>query len=215
MVQTRLESNQKVKYNSKPYNKFDKVEQWIRITDGCPNDCPFCYCPIEIKTYEIPKIVRNEVEILDMNILANPNVVSIFHKLRNIKVNNKVVYYNFTCGFDYRYVNEDIARRIKSLRVKKVRIAWDWFYKDQFEIKKAIDCFLKAGYRKKQIMVFMICNWKIPYEICCKKLDLLKIWEFKFQIAIGIIKCFLMLFLFFGLIKRIKSLGRSAGSMTN
>ena len=35
----------------------------------------------------------------------------------------------------------------------------------------------KAGYRPRDIMVFMLCNWKIPYSECMKKLDLLKVWN--------------------------------------
>jgi len=26
-------------------------------------------------------------------------------------------------------------------------------------------------------MVFLLCNWKIPYSECLKKLDLLKVWN--------------------------------------
>jgi hypothetical protein len=36
----------------------------------------------------------------------------------------------------------------------------------------------KAGYKQhRDLMVFMVCNWKTPYEVCLKKLDLLKVWD--------------------------------------
>lgn len=175
-IQKRLSSRIIIKYNSNPYNKYNDKEQWIRITDGCPHNCPFCYCPTEIKTFKIPEIIRNEVKVMDMNILANSNYLKIFNKLRNIKNNNRVVYYDFVCGFDYRYINKKVAKEIKKLRVKKIRLAWDWYYKDQLKLKKVIDLFKKNKYQGKEIQIFMICNWKIPYSECCKKLDMLKFW---------------------------------------
>ncbi len=35
----------------------------------------------------------------------------------------------------------------------------------------------KAGYRSRDIMAFMLCNWKVPYSECMRKLDLLKVWN--------------------------------------
>jgi hypothetical protein len=62
--------------------------------------------------------------------------------------------------------------------VRKVRIAWDWFYKDQFKIKDALQILMKAGYDSKKIMVFMICNHpSISYEENMNKLDLCKVWN--------------------------------------
>ncbi len=37
----------------------------------------------------------------------------------------------------------------------------------------------EAGYRSEDLSVFMLANWKIPYVECCKKLDLLKVWNVK------------------------------------
>lgn len=52
-------------YSYGAYNKFDGQEQWIRITEGCPNQCPYCAEPREFKIFDIPEIVRNKVKILD------------------------------------------------------------------------------------------------------------------------------------------------------
>ena len=38
-------------YNYGPYNKFNDVEQWVRISEGCPHNCPFCYEPKEYKIF--------------------------------------------------------------------------------------------------------------------------------------------------------------------
>ena len=42
-----------------------------------------------------------------------------------------------------------------------------------------MEMFVNAGYAPRDLSVFMIVNWKIPYVECCQKLDLLKIWNVK------------------------------------
>ena len=38
---------------------------------------------------------------------------------------------------------------------------------------------LKAGYKPKELSMFILVNWKTPYVDCVKKLDLLKVWNVK------------------------------------
>lgn len=176
MTQTRL-AEQAIKYSQGAYNKFNDKEQWIRITEGCPHNCPFCYEPLELKLFSIPEIVRNKVKIMDMNLLCKPKALEIIEELGEKRVNGKVVYYDLICGADYRFMTKELASAMKNSRFKKIRIAWDWLYKDQLRIKDTINLLLNAGYRPNELMVFMICNWRIPYKECCKKLDLCKVWN--------------------------------------
>jgi len=181
-IQIRLlkkEVNLNKPYSLGSYNKYDKKEQWIRITEGCPHDCPFCYEPTEIKIFEIPEIVRNNVKIMDMNILCKSKALQIIKDLGKKRVNKKVVYYELICGIDYRFLTQEIANELKKNRFINIRIAWDWFYRDQYAIKDAINKLLKAKYKRNNIMIFMICNWKIPFKLNCKKLDLCKVWNVK------------------------------------
>ena len=175
LIQTRL-IEREIKYSLGDYNKFNEKEQWIRISEGCPHNCPFCYEPTEYKLFPIPEIVRNDVKIMDMNLLCKKEALENIKELGDRRVNGKVVYYELICGIDYRFLTQEIANALKQSRFKKIRLAWDWFYKDQLKVKDAIDCLKKAGYNSNRIMVFMICNWKIPFEECCKKLDLCKVW---------------------------------------
>ena len=116
---------------------------------------------------------------MDMNLLAKPQARDILNQLRYTKVNNKAVYYEMICGFDYRFLDQDYADAIKAARFVDVRIAWDWGFSEQKNIKKSIDMLLKAGFNSKTLYVFMVCNRKIHYYECLKKLDLLKIWRVK------------------------------------
>ena len=176
-MQIRLKTLDKPKIERDPYNKYNSTEQWIRITSGCSNNCPFCYEPTEIKQYPIPKIIRNYVKIMDMNILERSDLLDLFEKFRNIRVNNKVVYYELICGIDFRKMNFDLALLLKSSRFKRIRLAWDFTLKDQYRIKDCIKYLLKAGFKSDSLMVFMVCNWKISYLDNLQKLDLCKIWR--------------------------------------
>jgi hypothetical protein len=166
-------------YSLGSYNKFDDKEQWIRITEGCPHHCPYCYEPSEIKIFGIPEIVRNDVKIMDMNLLCKPESLEIIKELGEKRVNNKVIYYELICGIDFRFLTDEIAQALKESRFDNIRIAWDWMYADQRRIKEAIYKLLKVGYKSKDLMIFMICNWKIPFEELMKKLNLCKYWNVK------------------------------------
>lgn len=166
-------------YSYGPYNKFDNKEQWIRISEGCPNQCPYCYEPKEFKVFPIPEIVRNKVKIMDMNLLCKPESLGIIKELSNKFVNKKVVNYELICGIDYRFLTDGLAEALKVARFQNIRLAWDWGFNQQLKVKDGINKLLKAGYKNKDIMVFMICNWKIPISENFKKMDLCKVWNVK------------------------------------
>ena len=169
-----------------PYNVMNEAEQWIRISDGCPNGCPFCYCPGDLEFYGIPQIERCLVKILDMNLLSrvgsNPvgsNALEVIKELGSRRVDGKVVYFELICGVDWRFLSWDVALALKKARFLNVRLAWDWGFSDQKKIRAAVDFLAKAGFRRDLLSVFIICNWKVSFEECCRKLDLLKVWGVK------------------------------------
>ncbi len=176
IIQQRL-LKKEVNYSFGAYNKFDEKEQWIRITEGCPHDCPYCNEPTKIKFFGIPEIVRKDVKIMDMNLLCKKEALEIIRKLGEVRVDGKVVEYELVCGIDYRFLTQEIADVLHKSRFRKIRLAWDWGYEQQFLIKKAIEKLIKAGYSSKTLMIFMICNWKVHYSELLLKLDLCKIWR--------------------------------------
>jgi hypothetical protein len=166
-------------YSYGPYNKHNSEEQWIRITEGCPNNCPYCFEPTQIKVFPIPEIIRNDVKIMDMNLLCKKEALDIINELGSKRVNNKVVHYELICGADYRFLTQEIANALKKNRFVKIRLAWDYGMDKQKAIKKAINMLSRAGFIRRRIVVFMICNWKVPYETNLRKLDLCKVWNVK------------------------------------
>lgn len=163
-------------YTSGVYNKMDEKEQWIRITDGCPNQCEYCLCPANFEYYGVPKIERNYVKIMDMNFFSNPNWTQAAKELPNI-LNGKKIYYEFICGVDYRFMDSSKVQFLRNFNFKHIRFAWDYSLNLQFKIKDCLNLFIKAGYKAKEIQIFMICDWKISFEECLMKLMLLKIWN--------------------------------------
>ncbi|MCD4759818.1 radical SAM protein [archaeon] len=144
----------------------------IQFTSGCPNACSYCYEPKEMKYYDPEIPTDKEVQILDMNFLANPRAVEILKSLPKKK-------YEFVCGIDYRRLTQEIADLMKEKGFIKVRWAWDYQFGLQKIQKKTYQMFIKAGYNPKSLSVFILVNWKIPYVDCVKKLDLLKVWNVK------------------------------------
>lgn len=151
--------------------------QRIRITEGCVHNCPWCYEPTELKIFGIPELTRNIVEISDMNLLCKPQALNIIEELGSKRVNSKVVTYELICGVDYRFLTQTIANALYANRFRKIRLAWDGAYSEQKRIKKALDLLLKAGYKRHDLMLFMVCNYKISLDECLLKLDLCKVWN--------------------------------------
>ena len=177
-IQMRFEKECKLRkpYSYGPYNVVRGNRQRIRITEGCVNNCSWCYEPTELKIFGIPKLERNIVEISDMNLLCKPQALQIIKDLGQQKVNGKIVEYELICGIDYRFLTQEIADNLHQSRFRKIRLAWDGTYYVQKKIKKALDMLLKAGYKRNEIMVFMIANYRIPIDECELKLDLCKVW---------------------------------------
>jgi hypothetical protein len=180
-VQVRFEKECKLNkpYSYGAYNKVKGDKQAIRLTEGCVHNCAWCYEPTTIKLFGIPLIECNHVLIYDMNLLCKPIALQFIETLGKTKVNDKVVKYELVCGIDYRFLTQEIANALHKNRFVKIRYAWDSSFSDQKRVKKGLDILLKAGYKRKDIMVFMVCNYRITVTECDRKLDLLKVWNVK------------------------------------
>lgn len=166
-------------YSTGPYDKSNATEQWIRLSQGCPNQCPYCYEPKKEIVFGVPEIIRNDVKIMDMNLLSKPQALEIIRDLGKRRVGGRVVHYELVCGIDWRFLTVELAHALKKSRFGKIRLAWDYELADQFNIKEAIDLLLSQGYRRKDLMIFVICNWEIPFETCFRKLYQCAVWNIK------------------------------------
>ncbi len=114
---------------------------------------------------------------MDMNFLYNPKHKERIKELGDKKVNGKVIYYELICGIDWRLLDYQIAKLLKENRFVKIRFAWDHELNLQYLIKTCYKHLIKAGYKKEDITCFILCDWKISFNECLLKLELLKAWN--------------------------------------
>lgn len=145
----------------------------IQFTSGCPNNCRYCYEPKEVRVLAPVYPKKGEYnQILDMNFLANPDVMDILKGLPKAK-------YELVCGVDYRRLSPEICGLLKKKNFIKIRWAWDYTFTQQKIHKKVWQMLTRAGFKSEELSVFILVNWKTPYLDCCRKLDLLKVWNVK------------------------------------
>lgn len=162
--------------------------QIIHTSRGCHRKCPFCGT-WKIESEFIPKkTIKSEIKykkivIYDNNFLKNPYVEDILNEFIELKNNKKIIWIESQSGFDGRILLKKpyLAKMIKEAGFRYPRIAWDWGYEKYPSIKKQIDILIEAGYKTKEISVFMLYNWEIPFEEMEKKR--IKCWEWQVQIA--------------------------------
>ena len=155
---------------------------------GCIRRCKFCGTwkiepdrtnkNKEEVINELLKVGKNKVIFYDNNILANPYIKDILIAFQNLKINGKPVIFESQSGFDGRLLEKDpeLATLIKKARFKNIRIAWDNSLEDKGSIQKQIASLVDAGYPVKDISVFMIYNFEIPYEDMIKKIKYCGKW---------------------------------------
>jgi len=155
---------------------------------GCIRRCNFCGTwkiepqrtnkTKEEVISELITIGKNKVIFYDNNILANPHIKDILYELQTLTIKGKPVSFESQSGFDGRLLEKDLelANLIKKARFRNIRIAWDNGLNDKESIKRQLDILNKAGFKSKDISVFMIYNFNIPYEDMVKKIKLCKKW---------------------------------------
>lgn len=160
----------KVFEKSQPdYSLTDVDYQIIHASRGCKRHCPFCGV-WQIEPEFVPKesikneIVKNKLVFYDNNLLANPYIESILKELAELKLNGRQVYSESQSGFDGRLLTFKLAKLLKEARFINPRIAWDSPFEVWNNIENQINILCKAGYKSKDISIFMIYNWEYTFE---------------------------------------------------
>lgn len=175
-------------YNLIETNPHPLNYQIIHSTRGCPRHCSFCYTwklepVISSKKSIVNEICSNKLVFYDNNLLMNKYIDELLEEIAGLKWKDKAVRCESQSGFDGRILEErpELALALKKARFDTPRIAWDGKYNQWKYIEKQIRILEKAGYPAKDISVFMIFNWSIPFlELERKRL---KCWGWKVQIT--------------------------------
>jgi hypothetical protein len=162
--------------------------QIIHASRGCQRKCKFCGTwkvepQLISKSSIADEIVFKKIVFYDNNFLMNPYVEDILNELIVLRKSKKIDWVESQSGFDGReLINRPfLANLIKRAGFRYPRIAWDSHFKHAEYIQDQIEVLLQAGYSHKDIYVFMLFNWDIPFEEMERKR--IKCWEMKVQIA--------------------------------
>ncbi len=159
-----------------------------RCTRGCIRDCAFCGVrkiepDFESKSSIKGEIKKRKIVFYDNNFLSNDYIEDILNELIDFKKEKKILWCESQSGFDGRVLKEKpyLGKMLKKAGFRYPRIAWDWGYVQFKEIKEQIDILCEGGYNFKNIYIFMLYNWAIPFEEMEKKR--IKCLEWGVQIA--------------------------------
>jgi len=162
--------------------------QIVHSSRGCKRHCDFCGTwkiePEFIPKKSIKEEIRYEkIVFYDNNLFMNPHIEEILQELIDLKKEGKIKWCESQSGFDGRILLNKpyLAIKIKKAGFRYPRIAWDWEYKEYSNIEKQVNILKKAGYSSKEINIFMLYNWDIPFEEM--EMKRIKCWEWGIQIA--------------------------------
>lgn len=156
--------------------------QIIHTSRGCIRHCEFCGArKIEPEfTYKksiASEIRKNKIIFYDNNLLANPHIEGILKELANSVVNGRPITCESQCGFDGRLLTPVLAKLLKKARFINPRIAWDGPYGEYKRVEKQLNLLVNAGYRRRDIFVFMVYNWDLGPDEMEKKREKCKEWQ--------------------------------------
>ena len=150
--------------------------QIIHSSRGCKRKCPFCGVkkiePIRSFERSIEKeLIRKNLVFYDNNFLDNPNIEELLQELIRLRNEKKITRCESQSGFDGRFLhkNENLAKLLKKANFKDPKIAWDGPVKGYKRREKEISILENAGYKRKEIAVFMLYNHDLTYEDLEKK----------------------------------------------
>ena len=166
------------------YDLVDVDYQIIHTSRGCIRQCGFCgtykiepewLCKSTIKKeieknqenyYNLKKKHLKKIIFYDNNLLANEHIENILNELIELKKEKKITYVESQSGFDGRILRKKphLAKMLKDAGFKNPKIAWDYGIKQAPKIKEQIDLLIDAGFAAKEISIFMIYNYELPYE---------------------------------------------------
>ncbi len=156
--------------------------QIIHTSRGCTRRCTFCgtwriepefTCVDSV----LPLIKRRKLVFYDNNLLANPHIDKILGELAEYRTaTGHPLRCDSQSGFDLNLLTPERAKSLKEAHFVSPRIAWDWAYKTWARVRNAVGILEEAGYKRKDIYVFMIYNYVLPYREMKEKLEACRRW---------------------------------------
>ena len=153
------------------YDLVDVDYQILHTSRGCVRKCDFCAVYIVEPEWLYKKTIKDEIfkkkiVFYDNNLLANPFIEDILDELIELKKNKTISYVESQSGFDGRILlnKPHLAKKMKEAGFKNPKIAWDHGYDDAEFIEKQLEIIFDAGFNSKDLSIFMIYNYDIPFN---------------------------------------------------
>lgn len=157
--------------------------QIIHTSRGCTRRCTFCGTwRIEPEFTCVDSVIniikKRKLVFYDNNLLANPHIDEILQELAEYRTDKG---HPLRCesqsGFDLYLLTTERAKLLNKAHFVNPRIAWDGRYKSWPRVKQAIELLKKAGYKRKEIYIFMIYNHSLSYREMKQKLEACRRWR--------------------------------------
>jgi len=144
---------------------YSLIPEWktsiLFSSRGCIRKCPFCSVTKLEPEFKAKKSIRHliypghkKVTLWDNNILASPYWRDIFAELEEAGLE-----VDFNQGLDARLLTEEVALRLKRLRVPLVRLAYDTKGVRE-SVRKAILLLKDVGIEGRKIGVYCLFNYQ-------------------------------------------------------
>ena len=143
----------------------DKWKDWDRsivfTSRGCIRKCQFCVVPrveggMRDEKPSIQDLMHpnhKKVTIWDNNFLASPYAKPMLKEIIDHGIEA-----DFNQGLDARLMDEETAGLLADVKSKTIHMAYDWPWEGPY-IKKAITLLGDAGYKKKNLIFYMLHNF--------------------------------------------------------
>ena len=145
---------------------------------GCIRKCAFCAVPrLEGKTKGKAQGIRDLIEpghrkviLWDNNVLGVPNWSEVVDELKAAGVS-----VDFNQGLDARLINDDVARKLRQIRIDPIRLAYD-IPSERVAVESAIESLHSAGFSRRRIIVYTLFNFTDTPEQFWKRVNDLVSW---------------------------------------
>lgn len=172
-------------------NGFEQDYFIVHTKRGCNRRCKYCgaylleneSCWNENHFSDYIELLKSKsrrlkkIVFYDNNFLENENSYNILEKIIQLREKRIIKSCESQSGFDGRLLNLDLAKLIKKAGFILPKIAWDGGVHLNNTINNQLNFLIKAGFKSREISVFMIYNWDIPINEMIEKIKFCYDWK--------------------------------------
>lgn len=143
------------------YPELTKDTAYGFLTRGCCNNCGFCIVSkkeglCSIKVADLSEFWRGQknIELLDANLLACKDRAELIRQL-----SASGAWVNFNQGLDARFITQEIAELLATVKTKRVHFAFD-FMKNEKAIRRGLETFKRvSNLSDDKAIVYILTNY--------------------------------------------------------